>query len=134
MLGELLGEEKGKVTMHRVMRSRGKGHKVEVTFQTTGTLTGIECKDIGTYYSVMRPGGFLFGQGQGYIMTKDGEAISWVGQGTGKMKPGGGVSYRGAVYYETTSPKLARFNGMAVIYEHETDASDNCSTKYWEWK
>ncbi|MBI2819862.1 MAG: hypothetical protein HYX73_07770, partial [Acidobacteria bacterium] len=78
MLGELLGEEKGKVTMHRVIRSRGRGHKIEITFQTTGKLTGIDHKDIGTYYSVIRPGGFLFGQGQGIIMTKDGEAISWV--------------------------------------------------------
>jgi hypothetical protein len=134
MLGELLGEEKGKVTMHRVVRTHGKGHKMEITFQTTGTLAGAEMKDIGTYYSVMRPGGFLFGQGQGFIMTKDGDSISWVGQGTGKLKPGGGVSYRGAVYYETGSSKLARLNGIAVVYEHETDANDNCTTKYWEWK
>ena len=134
MLGELLGEEKGKVTMHRVVRSRGRGHKVEITFQTTGKLAGTECRDLGTYYSTMRPGGFMFGQGQGLLMTKDGESISWVGQGVGKMKPDGGVSFRGAVYYETASQKLARFNGMAVVYEHETDASDNCSTKFWEWK
>lgn len=134
MLGEMLGEEKGKVTMHRVVRSRGRGHKVEVTMQTTGTLAGAEMHNLGTYNSTMRPGGFLFGQGQGIIMTRDGESISWVGQGTGKMKPGGGVSFRGAVYYETSSSKLARLNGLAVVYEHETDASDNCSTKYWEWK
>ena len=76
----------------------------------------------------------MFGQGQGLLMTKDGESISWVGQGVGKMKPDGGVSFRGAVYYETASQKLGRFNGMAVVYEHETDASDNCSTKFWEWK
>ena len=134
MLGELISEEKGKVTMHRVMRSRGRGHKIEITFQTAGKLAGSDSKDLGTYYSVIRPGGFLFGQGQGIIMTKDGDSISWVGQGTGKMKPDGGVSFRGAVYYETSSPKLARFNGMAVVYEHETDASDNCTTKSWEWK
>lgn len=134
MLGELISEDKGKITMHRVMRSRGKSHKVEVTFQTTGKLAGIDFKDIGTYNSVIRPGGFLFGQGQGIIMTQDGDSISWVGQGTGKMKPDGGVSYRGAVYYETSSSKLARLNGMAVVYEHESDASDNCSTKSWEWK
>ena len=134
MLGDLLGEEKGKVTMRRVVRSRGRGHKIEIAFETTGKLAGMETNDLGTYYSVMRPGGFLFGQGQGIIMTKDGEAISWVGQGTGKFKAGGGVSFRGATYYETASTKLARFNGMAVVYEHETDASDNCTTKYWEWK
>ena len=133
MLGELLGEEKGKVTTYRVIKSEG-GHKVEITFRTEGTILGAPMHAIGTYSSHGRPGGFLLGEGQGVIMTKDGDSISWVGQGTGHFKPAGGVSFRGAVYYETASQKLVRLNGMAVIYEHETDASDNCSTKYWEWK
>ena len=133
MLGELLGEEKGKVTTYRVMKSEG-GHSVEVTFRTEGTVLGAQMRNIGTYSSQVRPGGFLFGEGQGVIMTKDGESISWVGQGTGHFKPTGGVSFRGAIYYETASQKLARLNGLAVVYEHETDASDNASSKYWEWK
>jgi hypothetical protein len=133
MLGEMLGEEKGQVTTYRVIKSDG-GNKVEITFRADGAILGNPMRDIGTYSSQVRPGGFLFGEGQGVIMTKDGDGVSWVGQGTGHFKPTGGVSFRGAVYYETASPKLARLNGMAVIYEHETDASDNCSTKYWEWK
>jgi hypothetical protein len=132
MLGELLGEEKGKVTTYRVIKSDG-GNKVEITFRADGTILGNPMHDIGTYSSQGRPGGFLFGEGQGVNMV-DGDSVSWVGQGTGHFKPTGGVSFRGAVYYETASQKLARLNGMAVIYEHETDASDNCSTKYWEWK
>jgi hypothetical protein len=133
MLGELLGEEKGKVTTYRVTKSDG-GNKVEVTFRAEGTMLGIPTHSIGTYVSQVRPGGFLFGEGQGVIMTKDGDSLSWVGQGAGHFKPTGGVSFRGAVYYETASQKLARLNGLAVVYEHETDASDNCSTKSWEWK
>jgi len=134
MLGEMLGEDKGKVTMRRVVRSRGKGHKMEVSFQTGGTLIGVEFRNFGTYTSMMRPGGFLFGQGQGLAMTKDGDSISWVGQGTGRLKPDGGVSFRGAVFYETSSSKLSRLNGLAVLFEHEAEANDDCSTKYWEWK
>jgi len=57
-----------------------------------------------------------------------------VGQGIGHFKPTGGVSFRGAIYHQTASQKLASLNGMAVVYEHETDASDNASSKYWEWK
>ena len=133
MLGELLGEEKGKVTTRRVLKSHGP-HRVEITFQTEGTIAGVAMRDIGTYTSQIRPGGFLYGHGQGIIRTKDGDMISWVGEGTGRFTPAGGVSYRGAVYYETASQKLSRLNGLAVVYEHETDASDNCSTKYWEWK
>jgi hypothetical protein len=107
---------------------------VEVSFQTSGKILGVEHKDIGTYWSAMRPGGFLYGEGQGILMTKDGHSVVWVGQGTGRPKPKGGMSWRGAVYYETSSPKLARLNGMAVLFEHETDADDNVTTKYWEWK
>jgi hypothetical protein len=134
MLGEQLGEERGKITGHRVLRSGAGGPRVEVTFQATGKLSGSECSDIGTYWSAMRPGGFFYGEGQGIIVTKDGDSIVWVGQGTGRFKPEGGMKWRGAVYYETASQKMARLNGMAVVYAHETDANDNCSTKYWEWK
>ena len=133
MRGELLGEEKGKVTTYRVNRAEG-GHSVEVTFRTEGVILGTPMRNMGTYSSQVRPGGSLFGEGQGVIMTEDGDSISWVGQGTGHFKPTGGVSFRGAIYYETASQKLARLNGMAVVYEHETDASDNASSKYWEWK
>ncbi|MBI1955146.1 MAG: hypothetical protein HYS38_02020 [Acidobacteria bacterium] len=134
MLGEALGEERGKITGHRVVRSGAGGPRVEVTFQCTGKLLGMESSDIGTYWSAMRPGGFLYGEGQGIIMTKDGDTVIWVGQGTGRFKTGGGMSWRGAVYYETASPKLARLNGAAVVFEHETDANDNVTTKLWEWK
>jgi len=82
----------------------------------------------------MRSGGFLCGEGQGVALTKDGDSVVWVGQGAGHFKAGGGVSWRGAVHYETSSPKLARLNGIAAVFEHETDASENCDTKAWEWK
>jgi hypothetical protein len=134
MLGEQLGEEKGKITMRRVMRTEAGGPKMEVTFQTMGKFGGIECRGVGTYSSQMKPGGHLYGEGQGVVMTKDGESLAWVGQGIGRIKQDGGVSFRGAVYYETASQKLARFNGITVVYEHENDAEDNCSTKFWEWK
>lgn len=134
MLGEVLGEESGKITGHRVARAGAGGPRVEITFQSTGKLLGIEYRGLGTYWSAMRPGGFLYGEGQGVLMTKDGDSIIWVGQGTGRFKPGGGLSWRGAVYYETASSKLARLNGQAVVFEHETDANDNITSKLWEWK
>jgi len=134
MLGEQLGEESGKITGRRVIRSGAGGPRVEDSFQSTGKIAGAAYRGIGTYWAAMRTGGFLYGEGQGVMMTKDGDGIMWVGQGTGRFKPEGGVRWRGAVYYETASQKLARLNGMAVLFEHETDADDNLSTKLWEWK
>lgn len=134
MLGEQLGESRGKMTGHRVVRSGASGPRVEVSFQSSGKILGVECKEVGTYWSAMRPGGFFYGEGQGVVMTKGGESLVWVGQGTGHPKPKGGMSWRGAVYYETASKELARLNGAAVVFEFETDAEDNTRSKYWEWK
>ena len=87
-----------------------------------------------TYWSMVRPDGVLYGEGQGILMTKDGEMVTWRGQGVGRFKAGGGVSWRGAVYYQTASQKLSRLNGVAGVFEHEVDQKDNTSGKIWEWK
>ena len=85
-------------------------------------------------FSAVQPGGFLYGEGQGIISTQEGDMVTWKGQGAGKMKPGGGASYRGAIYFQNGSGKLARLNGTAAVFEHESDANDNVTSKYWEWK
>ena len=38
------------------------------------------------------------------------------------MNKDGGGSYRGAVYYQTSSTKWPRLNSVAAIYEYEVDA------------
>ena len=134
MLGKQVGEERGKITGHRVVRSGAGGPRVEITFQAKGKISGVEHSDMGTYWSAMRPGGFLHGEGQGILMTKDGDSVVWVGQGTGRFQPKGGMKWRGAVYYQTASKKLAHLNGMAAAFEHDIDANDNCTTRYREWK
>jgi hypothetical protein len=60
--------------------------------------------------------------------------VTWKGQGVGKLLPGGAVSYRGALYYSMASPKLARLNTIAGVFEYDVDANGNTHTKTWEWK
>ncbi len=48
-------------------------------------------------------------------MTQDGEMVTWKGQGIGRLTGVGAVSWRGAVYYQTASEKLARLNGIAGV-------------------
>ena len=130
----MLFRSKGKITSRRVLPGDG-GLKVEVSFESAGTLLGSEVSEIATYWSVVRPDGTLYGEGNGVTMAKDGGSASWVGQGAGKFTgQGTGVSWRGAVYYQSASPKLARLNGIAVVFEHESDAAGNATTKLWEWK
>ena len=48
-------------------------------------------------------------------MTQDGDMITWNGSGVGKFKEKGALSYRGILYYRTTSQKLARLNSAAGV-------------------
>ena len=91
-------------------------------------------RTIATYWSEARPDGSLYGEGQAVVITQDGETATWKGQGVGKFLDGGAVSYRGAVYYSTASPKLARLNTVAGVFEFEVDADGSTTSKVWEWK
>jgi hypothetical protein len=134
MLGEQLGEEIGQITGTRVLPGTN-GPQVEVSFQSNGTLCGVHETNMGTYITITRPDGTLFGEGQGVVMTDDGGMAAWKGHGVGRFTGhGSAVSWRGAVYYETASPELARLNGVAGIFEYETDGSGKVSSKIYEWK
>lgn len=134
MLGEKIGEESGKVTSRRVLANPGGAPKVETSFEASGKLLGVDETEIGTYWSMVRPDGSLYGEGQGVIMGKDGDMASWVGQGVGTIKKDGAVSYRGAVYYQSASPKWTRLNTVAGIFEYEVDAQGNTRSQLWEWR
>ena len=134
MLGDKVGEERGKITGRRVLAADAHGPRVETSFDATGTLLGVGANTIGTYSAIARPDGTLFGEGQGVVMGQGGEMASWVGQGVGKFTSTGGISFRGAIYYRTATPAWARLNGVAAVYEHEVDAKGDIHNQVWEWK
>jgi len=131
MLGDLISEETGKVTGFRFLDAAPP--QVEISFRSTGKLLGVEYQGRATYSSQMQPGGFLYGEGQGGYVSQDGMAI-WKGQGSGKLIPGGGASYRGAIHFVAASGKFASLAGTVGVFEHATDANDNVTTKVWAWK
>jgi hypothetical protein len=89
---------------------------------------------MGTYTSVVGPDGSIFGHGQGINTTNDGEAVVWTATGSGKFGPGGAVSYRGMLFFKTSSQKLARLNHSCGAFEYEVDSTGNTASKIWEWK
>jgi hypothetical protein len=89
---------------------------------------------MGTYTSVVRADGSIFGTGQGMEMTGDGESLTWTGTGSGRFGPGGSVSYRGMLFLSTTSKKLARLHNACAAFEYDVDAEGNTLSKMWEWK
>ena len=132
MLGEQIGETKGRRLVRRVISTDPP--TAEVSFEDAGQLLGVPTTGMGTYTSTIRPDGSLLGDGQGLNMTQDGETVTWTGTGVGKFGPGGSVSYRGMLFFQTASQKLARINNACGAFEYEVDASGDTISKIWEWK
>ena len=132
MLGEMIGELKGKRIVRRTLSVEPV--TMEVNFEDAGTMFGVKVMGQGTYTAVLQPTGTTIGEGQGVTMTEDGEVITWKGSGLGTVKQDGALSYRGILYYRTASQKLARLNTTAAVFEYEVAADGNTNAKLWEWK
>jgi hypothetical protein len=133
MLGELLGEDRGQITTTRVLSTEpGQAPKVEISFEANGIMLGIDAHEVATYCAVARPDGTLYGEGQGVMMSPQGDMATWRGQGIGRITESG-TEFRGAIYFETASPNWARLNAVAAVYEYSADQSGKTESKLWEW-
>ena len=71
MLGEQIGEEKGKVTGQRILDIDESGTpKIETTFSSNAKFKGIDTVNTVTYWTVPRPGGMLYWEAKGVVMSK----------------------------------------------------------------
>ena len=77
MLGDKIDELVAKVTGTRVVPIEGGGVKVELSIAGQGKVLGTDATELATYHSVMTPAGVMNGEGQGLIMTKDGDSLTW---------------------------------------------------------
>jgi hypothetical protein len=80
----------------------------------------------------MRPNGTIAGQGRGITMTADGGSATFRGTGVGRFTQPG--VRRGAVFYETATPELARLNDIALVFEYEVDEGGKSEGHLFEWK
>ena len=134
MLGEKIAEHSGKITGQRVLPSEGGAPEVETSFQASERILGVAATTLATYRASLRPDGLLQGEGQGVVMGSGGEMATWTGQGVGRFVGGGAISYRGAIFYQTSSARWSRLNGIAAVFEYEVDAEGNTRGGFWEWK
>jgi len=129
MLGELIGEFKGKNTGYRMLPDG----KMEVTAQGTGKILGVDGFLLSTSVGTMGADGVFMGEGNGSIMTMEGEVLLMKGIAIGYPSGKGGTT-RTATVHTTQSKKLARLNKVVGVHEYETDMQDNWTAKIWEWK
>jgi hypothetical protein len=134
MLGELIYESKGKITVQRVLDTDGP--KIETSFSASGTYKGNEVIEIATYWNIAKSPGLLYGEGHGILMLKGSiESATWQGAGTGKITSAGRISFRGAIYFFTNSSGgFGSLNGAVGVYEFETHEDGSTTAKVWEWK
>jgi hypothetical protein len=87
--------------------------EVEVTFEAAGKVPGVDYSELGTC---------------------DGRRDHLEGRGVGVFKERGAVSYRGAIFLQTTAAKFASLNTVAGVFEFEVDETGNAGSKIREWK
>jgi hypothetical protein len=134
MLGERLGESRGRIIGARVLPSEAQQVWMEVSFQGHGTLLGQEINDTGTYRQTVRPGGVLYGEGHVLMMSTAGDIVDWVGGGVGRPTgPGYQASYGVWGSAQTTSKKLARLGQVADVIEYEVEEDGSYRWTMWEW-
>jgi hypothetical protein len=128
MLGELIGEFKGKNTGWRVLPDG----KIETTAQGTGKILGIDAFVLSTSVGTMANGVFM-GEVNSVFTTMEGETLMAKGIAVGFPSGNGGAT-RAASIHTTQSQKLSRLNKVVGLHEYETDMTDNWTGKIWEWK
>jgi hypothetical protein len=132
MLGAELGQEHGCIIGQRVLDAEGP--KIESTFSAEGTYRSIDITDLGTYWTIPRTGGALYGQGQGLLTTTDGQFVTWTAQGLGRFIAPRTIWFRGSTFYQTDSTgSIAFINNLMAVFEYEVNAVGNTSARNWEW-
>jgi len=128
MLGELIGEFKGKNTGWRVLPDG----KVETTAQGTGKILGKDAFVLSTSVGSMANGIFM-GEVTSVFTTMEGENVMSKGIAVGFPSGNGGTT-RAASIHTTQAKSLVRLNKVVGLHEYDTDMQDNWTGKIWEWK
>jgi hypothetical protein len=134
MLGEQIEELKGKIMGQRVVDVEPL--TIETSVSSSGTIRGTQVTQMLTYVgSPTTSEGVLHGKGGGITMAGQSEVATFTGEAIGRLGSSGSASWRGSIFYRTSSNgKLAFLNNVVEIFEAEFDSQGNFSHKSWEWK
>ncbi|HEY7108467.1 MAG TPA: hypothetical protein VH415_03470 [Nitrososphaeraceae archaeon] len=133
MLGEIIGEMKGKISSQRVLDSEGP--EVETNISASGSLRGVQVTETLTYVASPSARGILHGVGEAVVISEKGEMATFRGEGIGRFDSSGTLKWRGAVFFKpSSSGELQFLNNLVAAFEAEVDAQGNFSDKTWEWK
>jgi hypothetical protein len=134
VLGEKLGEYRGRVTSKRLLEWDGQTPKVEKTFEGEGTLLGKRTTLLCTYWEKPTEKGVVYGEGQLLITTEDGEMVLHRGYGTAKVTPTGATEYGCFGLFPWATDGLKQLLRYAIVNEYKVDDDGGTTLEIWEWK
>lgn len=128
MIGEVIAEFKGTQTGSRVLADG----KLKGSSTGSGTVMGKEAMEMDTAVLTTMPNGTLMVEGNGMIMTVEGETVMVKNEGIGWLAGKGfKSSARGALSFVTSSPKLASLNKTVGVWEREAAEKGDYTIKVW---
>ena len=132
MLGELLYEGKGSLAGSRILNV--DEYKIEHSMVEEGKIKDIEITMLGTFWTIPAGKNVTYVEGQGIITTKDGkDTATFRGYGIGTSKGQVSVSFRGSVFYKSssisTNGNLSFLNNKIRVFESEIDEFGNSTEK-----
>jgi hypothetical protein len=131
-IGNLTYQENGRVTGKRVLDVNGP--VMENSYSASGTLKGnIPVTNIGTIKVFIRSGGAIYGEGQGVMLSRNGEIATWISQAIGHADQNGNVIVYDSVVFGLSSTGNTSFlNNMMLVFKQLVSQTNNVSSKAWE--
>ncbi len=132
MIGAQIEEGRGKRTGRRVIATEPV-MKVEASVEETASFLGVEGLNIITYVSHSKPDGSLEAKARASLPRSRAAASPGKAWASGGFGENGSIHYSGSLSFTTTAQKLAKLNGMCVVFDWEIDAQGNTHSKMWEF-
>lgn len=130
MLGEKLGEAKGRATGTRLLPFDGDAPRIEASFTGEGTFLGQSMTLIGSYWESSREGGVKFGDARMLFTLADGESTYFRGSGV-SADP---ARYASFGDFPWSTPGLRRLKALAAVVEYDVLGQGGFSWRMWEWR
>jgi hypothetical protein len=133
-IGRLLTEERGRLTVRRVLSVDNGQAEVETTFETEGSRRHVHYTTLATIRSVIRPDGTLDGDLKGGLRSDGNDTGVYRGITGGTYTEGTlhGRTYRGAITFESAVGVFAELNSVLAVFELDIDDGGKVDLRTWE--
>jgi hypothetical protein len=130
MLGDKIGEAKGRTTSTRLLPFDWSTPRIEASFTGDGVFLGCSMTIVGTYWEGFREDGGKFGDARMLFTFSNNESVYFRGSG---------VSANGARYasfgdFPWATQSFARAKNMGVVLEYDILEKGEYAWRMWEWR